>query len=105
MSAARARAYRIAFAYIATSDVEINVDRIRSRVATGGHDVPETDVRRRYTRSLDRAGEALAFADYAFLYDNSGRAMRLIAARDERGSRVERDVPPWAMALVECVLR
>jgi predicted ABC-type ATPase len=105
MSEARTRAYRIAFAYIGTSDVRINLERIRSRVATGGHDVPGGDVRRRYERSLDRAGAALAFADVAFVYDNSGSEMALVAARDEQGARVHGNVPRWAVALVESVLR
>jgi predicted ABC-type ATPase len=105
MSLARAQTFRITFAYIGTSGVRINLDRIRSRVATGGHDVPETDVRRRYERSLDRAGEALAFSDSAFIYDNSGRSMVLVAARDDRGARVVGAVPQWASRLVESLLR
>ena len=49
-------AHRFGFAivqvYIGTDNVEINLGRIRNRVLAGGHNVPETDVRRRYQRSL-----------------------------------------------------
>src|ERR1017187_3942550 len=36
-----------------------SIQRVRERVAQGGHDVPDADVRRRYTRSLTNAGYVL----------------------------------------------
>jgi predicted ABC-type ATPase len=48
----RALGYRIELYYVGTGDVEINLERIRQRVAAGGHNVPEVDVRRRYERGL-----------------------------------------------------
>ena len=47
------------------------LDRIRNRVALGGHDVPEADVRRRFGRSLANLPAAIARADEAYLYDNN----------------------------------
>jgi predicted ABC-type ATPase len=44
--------FEIVLVYIGTDNVEINLGRIRDRVLAGGHNVPETDVRRRYQRSL-----------------------------------------------------
>jgi predicted ABC-type ATPase len=48
---ARAHGFEVVLVYIGTENVELNLARIRDRVLTGGHDVPEEDVRRRYTRS------------------------------------------------------
>jgi len=39
-------AFEIVLVYIGTDNVEINLGRIRDRVLAGGHNVPETDVRR-----------------------------------------------------------
>ena len=42
------------------------------RVAQGGHDIPDADIRRRYARSLFHASEAMGLADEALVLDNSG---------------------------------
>lgn len=49
---AQAAGYRVNLLYFAVQDVETCLDRIARRVSEGGHDVPEADVRRRFTRSL-----------------------------------------------------
>jgi predicted ABC-type ATPase len=49
---ARSRNFGVDLVYLGTDNVEINLERIAERVAAGGHDVAEVDVRRRYTRSL-----------------------------------------------------
>lgn len=46
---------------------------MRLRVAQGGHDIPDADIRRRYARSLLHAPEAMRLADEALVLDNSGR--------------------------------
>jgi hypothetical protein len=72
---ARGLGYRIELNYVGTGDVTINLERIRRRVAAGGHDVPEADVRRRYERSLMHAPSVVATADYIMIFDNSGEEM------------------------------
>ncbi|HEX8916179.1 MAG TPA: hypothetical protein VF796_27770 [Humisphaera sp.] len=69
----RARGFRTYLYYVATEDPAINVERVRLRVASGGHDVPEDRVVARYRRSLDLLPEAIRHADRAYLFDTSGR--------------------------------
>src|SRR5436190_22401914 len=38
--------------YLWLPSPELALERVRTRVATGGHDVPEVDVRRRHARGL-----------------------------------------------------
>ncbi len=38
--------------YVGINNVQISIDRVAQRVELGGHNVPEEDIRRRYTRSL-----------------------------------------------------
>lgn len=45
---------------------------------TGGHFIPDADVRRRYARSVANAAVALRLADTARFYDNSEDGHRLI---------------------------
>ncbi len=49
----RAKGYRIKLVYVRLASVEDSLARVALRVARGGHGVPETDVRRRFVRSLE----------------------------------------------------
>jgi predicted ABC-type ATPase len=58
--------------FVTTADPDINVARVRSRVAQGGHDVPEDRIRDRYTKSLELMYNAAQEAYQAYFFDNSG---------------------------------
>ena len=49
---AREAGYDITLVFLFLDSVETCLARIRERVRKGGHDVPETDVRRRFLRSI-----------------------------------------------------
>lgn len=68
---AKSLGYRIYLYFVATKDVAINIDRVRFRVGTGGHDVPEEKIRKRYRNSLENLHEAVALSDRAYFFDNS----------------------------------
>jgi len=89
--------FRTYLYYVATEDPEINVDRVRHRVETGGHPVPEDKIISRYTNSLGLLVDAVMFADRAYIFDNSGHERVWIA---EVTSGVEIEVktdrmPAW----------
>lgn len=72
MREARAAGFRVYLYYIATEDPDINVERVRNRVAQGGHPVEEAKIRSRYGRSLALLFDAVLNSDRAYLFDNSG---------------------------------
>ncbi len=72
MREARSAGFRVYLYYIATEDPDINVERVRNRVALGGHPVDEAKIRSRYLRSLDLLFDAVLNSDRAYLFDNSG---------------------------------
>ena len=96
---ARAEGYKTYLYFVCTSSPELNVARVRTRVMTGGHAVPEDKIRERYGRSLDLARAALGSAYRAYFFDNSGREPVWLAEFDPQGHRhlkVEPDrVPRW----------
>jgi predicted ABC-type ATPase len=63
--------YRTYLYYIATEDPSINVARVKSRVLSGGHDVPEDKITSRYARSLDLLLDAVRHTNRTYLFDNS----------------------------------
>ena len=96
MLEARTRGFEIMLVYIGTESVEINLARIRNRVLAGGHDVPESDVRRRYRRSYQNLPIAIKRADHSILFDNSTEdGYRLIAILGVTGDRWFEPRPSW----------
>lgn len=93
---ARLRGFRTVLYFVATESAELNVGRVRQRVALGGHDVPEDRIRARYVRTLKMLPQALRLADLAVLFDNSYGAIRPFYRRDGDASAVEPPIPNWA---------
>ena len=94
---ARIRGFEVVLVYIGTENVEINLARIRNRVLAGGHDVPESDVRRRYQRSIKSLLTAIERADHTILFDNSTEeGYRLIAVLGPSGNKWFKPTPRWA---------
>jgi len=88
--------------YICLDNPERNIQRVRERVAQGGHDVPDADVRRRYTRSLTNAVHVLQLVHQGLVFDNSGAEPRPVF--ELRGGRVvdlADEIPEWAAGLLE----
>jgi len=46
--------YKISLTFIFLASRELCIERIKSRVMKGGHDVPDEDVKRRYIRGLSK---------------------------------------------------
>jgi predicted ABC-type ATPase len=49
----RAAGYAVRLIYVRLPNVEASLERVRRRVASGGHNIPEATIRRRFGRSLD----------------------------------------------------
>ena len=100
MSAARRAGYRVVLHYVSVGSPDSALDRIRNRVALGGHDIPEADVRRRFARSHANLPVAMELADLTVLYDNSGpdRPHREVAIFGDGARWIVKDVPGWADA-------
>lgn len=89
--------YRNRLVYICVESPEQSIQRVRERVAQGGHDVPDDDVRRRYARSISNLRRVVDLADESILYDNSGPEPRLIAEiRAGKVVSISGELPDWA---------
>jgi predicted ABC-type ATPase len=49
----RQAGYRIILFYLRLPNVEASIERVKRRVAAGGHDIPEDVIRRRFAKSLN----------------------------------------------------
>ena len=82
---AKAHGFEICFVFVFLRDAKLQLERIRARVAKGGHDVPADKVRDRRVRSFAQAGWFFWQADRAWLFDNSASEPVLVGRRDGDG--------------------
>jgi predicted ABC-type ATPase len=97
MSEMKSRGWSVFLMYIGIDNPNLNVKRVRDRVELGGHDVPRTDILRRYERSLANLSKAAKIAYRLDLYDNSTNAgYQLIATVEgDRSIVYVRELPGW----------
>jgi predicted ABC-type ATPase len=89
--------YRTYLYYIATDNPRINISRVRQRVESGGHDVPQDKIVSRYHRSLQQLPAAIKVSNRAYIFDNSGTASVWLCEITD-GNQIEYKqnlVPDW----------
>lgn len=94
---AQSAGFRNYLYYVATEDPLINIGRIKHRVRTGGHPVPDNRVIERYHRSLALLLDAIRLTNRAYIFDNSGQTKVWIAEITE-GIHIELKtdlIPNW----------
>ena len=103
--------------YAGLAGPELHIERVRRRVAKGGHDIPEADIRRRYDRSRLNLIRLMPKLAELRVYDNSvegdpdagqepaprlvlhWRAGRIVGPRDLRGT------PDWAKPVAAAAMK
>ena len=68
---AEERGFIVNLIYVCVDNPERSIQRVCERVARGGHDVPEEDVRRRYERSLQNLPDVLRRVRKGVVFENS----------------------------------
>jgi predicted ABC-type ATPase len=89
--------YKTYLYFIATESPKINISRVKYRVNSGGHDVPEDKIISRYARSLDLLFEAIKNSWRTYIFDNSG-GEEFLLAEVQNGKIIEiksESVPAW----------
>ena len=88
--------YAVHIVFLWLPSPEIAIARVAGRVRRGGHDIPETTIRRRFQRGLHNF-----FALYQPLattwrvYDNQGARPRLVARGERQATTLVRDLATW----------
>ena len=78
----QAQGYRVNLIYVWLNSVELAINRVALRVASGGHNIPEDVIRRRYNRGRDNFFNLYSqLADYWIIYDNTKLEKKAIAEK------------------------
>lgn len=84
VTAAKARAFSFILIYIALPSVELSIERVAARVLSGGHDVPEHNIRARWERSMDFFVQFMGIADEVALFSNASLEPVLVGAKNAK---------------------
>ncbi len=97
--------YSVTVIYLWLNSPELAIQRVRARVSTGGHDIPEDTIRRRYSKGLE-----YFFHDYRHLCDrwilaDNSRPPFKVVAEGTNDSTMIKDTDKfaliWSMAYPE----
>lgn len=115
LEAAKTHAVRIWFCGLASP--ELHLQRVRERVAAGGHDIPERKIRERWTSSRENLIRLMPHLAELTVFDNSAGVLPDGTLPDPRPVLHVRDgevlfpeaaklasTPEWAMPIVEAAL-
>jgi predicted ABC-type ATPase len=103
--------------YVGLTSPELHIARVRERVRRGGHDIPEADIRRRYTASLANLVSFLGKATEVHVFDNSvqspeGLPQSQLVFRMQGRTMVEPTVeallekpPEWAKPIIAAAVK
>jgi predicted ABC-type ATPase/RimJ/RimL family protein N-acetyltransferase len=104
--------FEITLFFVAVESPNISLERVRTRVITGGHDVPEDRIVARYARTMSLLPQVMKRVDHAFIFDNSATSVgpivfrgRLVATMSDRNLaslkiRGQQRIPGWVQQYV-----
>jgi predicted ABC-type ATPase len=77
------RGYRVKMVFVYLDAPEACLARVRERVAKGGHNVPQADIARRFSRSLRNFWQVyrLMATDWSLFYNGGKSAVRVASSR------------------------
>lgn len=101
--------------YVGLASVELHLGRVAARVARGGHDIPEADIRRRFDNSRRNLIRLVPRLTELKLFDNSDEVavesstlpepLVLMHLRGDQVVDIAEAIPEWAKPIVAAALR
>lgn len=117
LASAAASGIEICIWYAGLASVELHMTRVRSRVRHGGHDIPETDIRRRWDLSRENLIRLLPHLAKLRMFDNSREGdpaqgvppapvliLEMVERKITGPKNIER-TPDWAKPIVAAALK
>ena len=118
MLAKATKTHDVVIWFVGLNSAEKHLQRVASRVAAGGHDIPEQKIRERYVNSLKNLIDLLPAVRTVVVYDNSADAnsentvpdpLRVLIMEDNRVTYPVKPIefvrtPDWAKPIVEAAM-
>ena len=91
--------YHVRLFYIGLDTAGECIARIENRVRKGGHDIPDTDVVRRFSNRWEALAKILPYCDEAEFYDNDNGFVKVAEYRNGELRTVGSQCPRWLQEL------
>ena len=91
---AQDRGFEVRMMFVLLQSADLQLERVRIRVANGGHDVPEDKLRSRRTRSFEQLAWFAGRVDRLTIFDNSAGEPELMASKRAAAPIVWHRRPP-----------
>ena len=98
---ARELDYFIRLYYVGVSSSDESIERIKNRVRKGGHDIPEDDVKRRYSKRFDDLAAILPYCNEVRFFDNENGFAEKAEYRNGSLLTKGNNIPKWIEELRE----
>lgn len=93
------KGYRVRMYYIGLDSAAESIARIANRVRRGGHDIPTSDVERRFAGRWEAVAKVLPYCDEAEFYDNDNGFQLVAEYRNGELRTVGNVFPAWLKEL------
>ena len=95
------KGYYIRLYYVGLNTVEESLARIENRVKKGGHNIPDTDVKRRFNKRFEDLVAVLQYCDEATFYDNENGFVAVAEYKNGEILQIGSSRPKWLEELME----
>lgn len=95
------KGYYIRLYYVGLNTVEESLARIENRVKKGGHNIPDTDVKRRFGKRFEDLVAILQYCDEATFYDNENGFAAVAEYKNGEILQIGNLKPEWLKELIE----
>ena len=98
------KGYYIRLYYVGLDTVEESILRIENRVKKGGHNIPDSDVIRRFEKRFEDLTMILPYCDEATFYDNENGFVAVAEYKNGEIMQIGSSRPQWLKELMEYVI-
>ena len=95
------KGYYIRLYYVGLNSVEESLVRIENRVKKGGHNIPDSDVKRRFNKRFEDLVAILQYCDEATFYDNENGFVAVAEYKNGEILQIGNLEPQWLKELME----
>ena len=98
---AKERHYSVRLFYVGIDTIEESLKRIKNRVEKGGHDIPLSDVKRRFSGRHEALARILPYCDEAVFFDNDNGFVQVAEYINGEIIKLSENKPRWLLELLE----
>lgn len=92
---AKTAGFTVILYFLGVDNVETAIERVKKRVAKGGHGIPELLIRKRWESMPAALSKILPYCDLAFFYDNTERFRQIVVLDGDTLLDADPNLPDW----------